>query len=67
MPRPIATKNHLDYDISVDGGVNHETIGPCVTAGANQAVVGTPIFIEKEACDATRLLRARANEVGAGG
>jgi len=60
-------KNHLSYDISVDGGVTDETIGPCVTAGANQVVVGGPIFTPREAADATRLLRARANEVGAGG
>ena len=60
-------KNHLSYNISVDGGVTDETIGPCVTAGANQVVVGRPIFGQKQACDATRLLRARANEVGAGG
>jgi hypothetical protein len=30
-------------------------------------VVGRPIFEPKDAADATRLLRARANEVGAGG
>jgi ribulose-phosphate 3-epimerase len=60
-------KNHLSYNISIDGGVTDETIGPCVTAGANQVVVGRPIFTQKDACDATRLLRARANEVGAGG
>jgi ribulose-phosphate 3-epimerase len=60
-------KNHLSYNISVDGGVTDETIGPCVTAGANQVVVGRPLFAQANACDATRLLRARANEVGAGG
>ena len=60
-------KNHLSFDISVDGRVTDETIGPCVTAGANQVVVGGPIFTPKDACEATRLLRARANEVGAGG
>jgi ribulose-phosphate 3-epimerase len=60
-------KNHLSYDISIDGGVTDETVGPCVTAGANQVVVGGPIFTPKSAADATRQLRARANEVGAGG
>jgi len=60
-------KNHLQFDISVDGGVTDETVGPCVTAGASQVVVGGPIFVPKEAGEATRLLRARANEVGAGG
>jgi ribulose-phosphate 3-epimerase len=60
-------KHHLHFDISVDGGVTDETIGPCITAGANQVVVGRPIFVSKDAGEATRLLRARANEVGAGG
>jgi len=60
-------KNHFNYNIAVDGGVDHETVGPCVTAGANQVVVGKPLFATKDTCDATRLLRARANEVGAGG
>ena len=60
-------KQHLSFDISLDGGVTDETIGPCVTAGANQVVVGGPLFVPKDACVAARLLRARANEVGAGG
>jgi len=60
-------KNHLQFDISIDGGVTDETIGPCVTAGANQVVVGGPLFIPKDASEASHLLRARANEVGAGG
>lgn len=60
-------KHHLNFDISVDGSVTDETIGPCVTAGANQIVVGRPIFASVDASEATRLLRARANEVGAGG
>jgi ribulose-phosphate 3-epimerase len=60
-------KHHLPFDISIDGGVTDETIGPCVTAGANQVVVGGPLFKPKDACAAARLLRARANEVGAGG
>jgi len=60
-------KNHLQFDISIDGGVTDETIGPCVTAGASQVVVGGPLFIPKDAGETARLLRARANEVGAGG
>lgn len=60
-------KNHLQFDISIDGSVTDETIGPCVTAGANQVVLGGPLFTPKDAAETTRLLRARANEVGAGG
>jgi ribulose-phosphate 3-epimerase len=60
-------KHRLQFEISVDGGVTDETIGPCVTAGANQVVVGRPIFSPPDAGETARLLRARANEVGAGG
>jgi ribulose-phosphate 3-epimerase len=60
-------KHRLQFEISVDGGVTDETIGPCVTAGANQVVIGRPIFVPADAGEAARLLRARANEVGAGG
>jgi ribulose-phosphate 3-epimerase len=60
-------KNHLQFDISIDGGVTDETVGPCVTSGANQVVVGQPLFVPKDATEASRLLRARANEVGSGG
>jgi ribulose-phosphate 3-epimerase len=67
LARCYRDKNHLNFDISVDGGVTDETVGPCVTAGANQVVVGGPIFKPKDAAEATRLLRARANEVSMGG
>ncbi|MDB4793731.1 ribulose-phosphate 3-epimerase [Methylacidiphilales bacterium] len=60
-------KHHLQFDIAIDGGVTDETIGPCVTAGANQVIVGRPIFTPEDAGEAARLLRARASEVGAGG
>jgi ribulose-phosphate 3-epimerase len=67
VARAYRDKHHLLFDISIDGGVTDETIGPCVTAGASQVVVGRPVFDPKDAAEATRLLRARANEVSAGG
>jgi len=67
LAQAFRDKHHLQFDISVDGGVTDETVGPCVTAGANQVVVGGPILTPKDASEATRLMRARANEVGAGG
>jgi ribulose-phosphate 3-epimerase len=67
VARAYRDKNHLQFDIALDGGVTDETVGPCVTAGANQVVVGGPIFTPQDAAAATHLLRARANEVGAGG
>jgi ribulose-phosphate 3-epimerase len=67
LARAYRDKNHLEYDIAVEGRVTDETVGPCVTSGANQVVVGGPLFTPQNAVDAARLLRARANEVGAGG
>jgi ribulose-phosphate 3-epimerase len=67
IARAYRDKNHLQFDISIDGGVTDETVGPCVTSGANQVVVGRPLFIAQDSNEASRLLRARANEVGAGG
>jgi ribulose-phosphate 3-epimerase len=67
LAQSFRDKNHLQFDISVDGGVTDETVGPCVTSGANEVVVGSPLFVPKDAVAASRLLRARANEVGAGG
>jgi ribulose-phosphate 3-epimerase len=67
LARAFRDKNHLEFDISIDGGVTDETVGPCVTSGANQVVVGGPLFVPKDSIEAARLLRARANEVGAGG
>jgi ribulose-phosphate 3-epimerase len=67
VARCFRDKNLLQFDIAVDGGVTDETVGPCVTAGANQVVVGAPIVTPKDAAESVRLLRARANEVGAGG
>jgi ribulose-phosphate 3-epimerase len=67
LARAWRDKNHLEFNIAIDGGVTDETVGPCVTAGANQVVVGRPLFTPKDAAEATRLFRARANEVGAGG
>jgi ribulose-phosphate 3-epimerase len=67
LAKAYRDKNHLHFDISIDGGVTDETVGPCVTSGANQVVVGSPLFVPKDAGETTRLFRARANEVGSGG
>ena len=67
LARAYRDKNHLEFEISLDGGVTDETVGPCVTSGANQVVVGQPLFVPKDATEAVRLLHARANEVGSGG
>jgi ribulose-phosphate 3-epimerase len=65
IARAYPHKHH--FDIAVDGGVIADTVGPCVTAGAEQVVVGAPLYALKNMAETTRLFRARANEVGAGG
>src|SRR3984957_698519 len=59
LARAWRDKNHLHFDIALDGGVTDETVGPCVTAGASQVIVGRPLFAPKDAAEATRLFRAR--------
>lgn len=67
IARAYRDKNHLNFDIALDGGVTDETVGPCITAGANQVVIGGQLFKPKDAAETVKLLHARANEVGAGG
>jgi ribulose-phosphate 3-epimerase len=47
-------------DIEVDGGIDAETVGPCVRAGANAIVAGTFVFKEKDAAVPIGKLRERA-------
>lgn len=51
--------------LSVDGGVNSETIGPCAAAGANMFVVGTAFFehsdYRRRLGELTTLAQARGN------
>ncbi len=67
LARSYRDKNHLNFDIAVDGGVTDETVGPSVTSGANGVVVGGPIVAHNDPAAAVKLFRARADEVGAGG
>ena len=45
LEKLAALRSHLSDDVllEVDGGVNQETIGPCVAAGASLLVVGSAI------------------------
>lgn len=67
LARAYRDKQHLQFDISVDGGVTDETVGPCATSGADQVVVGNPLFVAKDAREITRQFHSRASEVSAGG
>ncbi len=49
-------------DLEVDGGINAETVGPAVAAGANVIVAGSSIFSSGDYRAAIDLLRRRAVE-----
>jgi ribulose-phosphate 3-epimerase len=42
--RTMADNENLDIDIEVDGGINAQTIGTAMQAGANVMIVGSSIF-----------------------
>lgn len=45
--RDYAKKQNLRYEISVDGGINHETSKKCVNAGATVLTAGSYLFNTK--------------------
>lgn len=53
-------KNHLSFDIEVDGGVNVATAKRCVQAGANILVAGSAIFNEQNRKEAITSIRHAA-------
>lgn len=50
-----------DRDVEVDGGVDAETAGACVEAGANVLVAGSYIFRQDSYAEAIESLRVAAN------
>lgn len=56
----LARKKGLDLDIEVDGGINGETIGAAVRAGANVFVAGSYVFGADCPRTAVRTLRTTA-------
>lgn len=54
-----------DIDIEVDGGINNDTIGAAISAGASVAIAGTCVFQHEEGISAgiAELRRAAANEL----
>jgi ribulose-phosphate 3-epimerase len=59
----LARKKGLDLDIEVDGGINDETIGAAVRAGANVFVAGSFVFRADSPSAAVRTLRTTAAAV----
>ncbi len=58
--RAMATNDHLD--ISVDGGVDPDTIGPLVQAGATTLVAGSSVFGQPDRRAALKKLRVSGAE-----
>ena len=65
--RALMRKLDLSPTVSVDGGVDYQTIGPLVTAGMTGAVVGSALFNERDPAATLRRLQGLAVGAGAGG
>ena len=57
-------ERHLQYRISVDGGINNETVAECARAGADTFVAGTSLFGARSLKSAVTKMRkiAHAND-----
>ena len=62
--RQIISKRGLSVKIEVDGGINLETIGEIVQAGAEILVAGSAIFNTKDYAKTISLLRRKALKLG---
>lgn len=60
--RQQITSLGLDIDIEVDGGINLETVGDVVKAGANVIVAGTAVFGSPEPSKEIELLKQAASQ-----
>ena len=54
----IIQERNLPIEIEIDGGVNEETIVPCVEAGATILVAGSAIFNESDRAAALNRIKA---------
>ncbi|MDR1145614.1 MAG: ribulose-phosphate 3-epimerase [Verrucomicrobiales bacterium] len=65
--RRYIREHALTVDLEVDGGLNNDTAGLAVTAGANVIVAGTFLFKQKNMREAVANLRSKATEITAAG
>ncbi|MDR1305936.1 MAG: ribulose-phosphate 3-epimerase [Verrucomicrobiales bacterium] len=65
--RRYIREHALNVDLEVDGGLNNDTAGLAVTAGANVIVAGTFLFKQKNMREAVANLRSKATEITAAG
>lgn len=54
----IIKERNLKIDIEIDGGVDEETIIPCVEAGATILVAGSAIFGQEDRAEALQRIKA---------
>lgn len=59
----IIKERNLSIDIEIDGGVNEETIIPCVEAGATILVAGSAVYNENDRAAAIQRLKAAGESV----
>jgi ribulose-phosphate 3-epimerase len=52
----------LSYRISVDGGINNQTVAECARAGADTFVAGTSLFGARSLKSAVTKMRKIAND-----
>ena len=55
--KEACTKKGLQTDIEVDGGINPQTAGQAIKAGANVLVAGSAVFYSKDYASAIELIR----------
>jgi ribulose-phosphate 3-epimerase len=59
-------ESHLNYRITVDGGINNDTAAECARAGADTFVAGTALFRQRNMTSAVRNLRHIVTEAARG-
>lgn len=63
--RGMIEERGLAIDIEIDGGINEETIKPCVEAGANIFVAGSAIYNKEDRAQALQAIKAAGESVAA--
>lgn len=56
--RKLSDELSLELDIEVDGGINAQTVGAAVSAGANVIVSGTYLFKSQDIAEEVRKIKA---------
>ncbi|ARD49257.1 ribulose-phosphate 3-epimerase [Sporosarcina sp. P37] len=59
----IIKERNLSIEIEIDGGINEETIKPCVEAGATIFVAGSAIYNKKNRAEALQAIKSAGESV----